>query len=567
MSIHSIGNRILFLIGSAVMVGLCAMMFFFLRQQEQAILAQNERTMGLLATSVSQTLQTVMLSGNAEVAEDFAANLTATPGIIDFRILRVNGVEAFHDNETINAVNSRLGDEAFHIKSNPKPPNKVLSDTKRSTVHSGLFAKGYVADYAMDENSGVSSVTFWAPIHSGEECAACHGENERLRGILKLTTSLVPVQNDIAHAKMQGILLLVVSLGVIILLLLLVVNRSVVAPINRVSNAMGDVTNGDWNSKVPEDGKDELSRMGQIFNTMTNELQRTYSGLQSERNKLTTIILSAKEGIVVTNPLGEVVLVNPAAERLLGKSDQQIVKEGFINLLDDPDYVQNYLDTNGLEMPDTIVYNSRVLNFYACSIKNDDGSERIGSAALIRDVTDEKKLERQLRELSTTDALTGLLNRRRLDEVLAEELNRAKRYHMQLGLLIFDVDHFKRFNDEHGHDQGDRVLQAIAAEMKDHFRNIDFPCRYGGEEFVAILPNTYPEGAIKVADRLRERIEEMVVDGLKVTISIGVAVYPQSPGDEPDTLLKSADNALYRAKRSGRNRVIFADINDAPEEE
>ncbi|MBF0585238.1 MAG: GGDEF domain-containing protein, partial [Magnetococcales bacterium] len=186
-----------------------------------------------------------------------------------------------------------------------------------------------------------------------------------------------------------------------------------------------------------------------------------------------------------------------------------------------------------------------------------DGT-RIGSAALVRDITQEKKLEEKLRKLSTTDGLTGLYNRRWFDTALSDEMQRAARYHQMVGLLLFDVDHFKRFNDTHGHDQGDRVLQALGRVMQGHFREVDHPCRYGGEEFCAILPNTGHPGAQLAAERLRQKVESMEVDGLKVTISIGVAIFPMV-GKNPDDFLKQADLALYKAKKGGRNQVCFAD--------
>jgi diguanylate cyclase (GGDEF)-like protein len=153
----------------------------------------------------------------------------------------------------------------------------------------------------------------------------------------------------------------------------------------------------------------------------------------------------------------------------------------------------------------------RILNVFASTITASDG-HAIGSAALLRDVTEEKRLEEELRRLSQTDALTGLYNRRFLDQSLETEFHRARRSGTRLSVIMFDVDHFKRFNDTHGHDQGDRVLRAVAETLRAALRNYDLPCRYGGEEFLAILPNTDAPGAFAVAERLRKDIFEMTVD-------------------------------------------------------
>jgi diguanylate cyclase (GGDEF)-like protein len=204
------------------------------------------------------------------------------------------------------------------------------------------------------------------------------------------------------------------------------------------------------------------------------------------------------------------------------------------------------------------LFNGHVFSVHASRIKNALG-KLVGSAALLRDVTEEKRLEEELRRLSNTDGLTALYNRRHLDESLQSELERARRYHLPLSILMFDIDHFKKFNDTYGHDQGDRVLQTVAVTLRGALRNQDYPCRYGGEEFVAILPNTAKAGAYSLAERLRKDVEQTNVNGLKVTISIGVAEFPDFDVADAAKLIEAADAAMYTAKKSGRNRVCIAD--------
>ncbi|MEO5377865.1 MAG: diguanylate cyclase [Magnetococcus sp. DMHC-6] len=355
----------------------------------------------------------------------------------------------------------------------------------------------------------------------------------------------------------QGLLIVMLVAALISSFIGWLLVRSLVHPVLTMKNAMQIVSEGNLTHQVPVIGRDELSEMANIFNLMARQLALTHSGLISEKEKLSTIILSAREGIVVTDRQDKIVLVNPSAERLLDKTREQIMAAGIEQLVDDSAYIHAHL--NGDNPPDTIVYNDRVLSFYASKFF-DKNNELVGSAALIRDITSEKKLENKLRQLSQTDGLTGLYNRRMFDTSLATELDRAKRYKQRVGLILFDVDHFKKFNDTHGHDQGDRVLQAVGKQMKETLRNLDISCRYGGEEFVAILPTTNEEGALRSAERLRADIEAMVVDGLKVTISLGVAVYHEQYDRDMsgDKLVKMADNALYEAKRAGRNRVQLA---------
>jgi diguanylate cyclase (GGDEF)-like protein len=152
-----------------------------------------------------------------------------------------------------------------------------------------------------------------------------------------------------------------------------------------------------------------------------------------------------------------------------------------------------------------------------------------------------------------TDPLTGVSNRRGLDDCLAAQLALMNRYEVGFSVAIFDIDHFKHINDEHGHLHGDRMLQTVAHAIDDSARETDFVARYGGEEFVVIMPRTPLEGASVFAERLRARIEA----DLPVTVSCGLAA--ALDGDTSDSLMARADAALYRAKAAGRNCVCRHD--------
>jgi diguanylate cyclase (GGDEF)-like protein len=175
------------------------------------------------------------------------------------------------------------------------------------------------------------------------------------------------------------------------------------------------------------------------------------------------------------------------------------------------------------------------------------------------------RLERancELEQLATTDALTALWNRRAMMTALTRDLARAERDSTKLGFVILDVDHFKRFNDEHGHPLGDEVLRAVGKVLAAGARKGDLPARYGGEEFCVVLPGADVQATALVARRLRIAIERLSIESpkglLHVTASFGVAAFVGQPGVTPETLIKSADQALYRAKAEGRNRVVAA---------
>jgi two-component system, cell cycle response regulator len=166
-------------------------------------------------------------------------------------------------------------------------------------------------------------------------------------------------------------------------------------------------------------------------------------------------------------------------------------------------------------------------------------------------------------ELAVTDPLTGLYNRRYLDSQVEVLVDNAANRGKPLSILMLDVDYFKAVNDTYGHEAGDRVLRELANRIRKHIRNVDLGFRVGGEEFVIVLPDTEAEVALRVAERLRKAVSSRAFPlsegkgALPVTISVGISSFA-SPSDSLETLLKRADEALYKAKREGRNRVIQA---------
>jgi diguanylate cyclase (GGDEF)-like protein len=172
------------------------------------------------------------------------------------------------------------------------------------------------------------------------------------------------------------------------------------------------------------------------------------------------------------------------------------------------------------------------------------------------------RLRETLHRQSIRDPLTGLFNRRYLEESLQREVARAERTARPLALLMLDVDHFKRFNDSYGHEAGDAVLRALGRLLRQSVREGDIACRFGGEEFVVLLPEATLETAQERAERIRDEARRIRIhrEGRyldPVSVSFGVAIYPDH-GVSAETLLAAADAALYRAKSSGRDRVMVS---------
>jgi len=193
--------------------------------------------------------------------------------------------------------------------------------------------------------------------------------------------------------------------------------------------------------------------------------------------------------------------------------------------------------------------------------------------SIVRDITERKRaeaelqiLQEQLREQVLHDPLTGLYNRRYLDETIKRELTRAERNKQPVGIVMCDLDHFKLVNDTHGHLAGDEVLRVFAELLKKHARGSDIVCRFGGEEFVMFLPEMSPAVAYQRAELLRmELAKKRITLGatvIQVTASFGVAAFPEN-GETMDSLIRAVDAAMYQAKEEGRDRIVVSSVRAA----
>lgn len=554
--LSSLGRKLAIAICLIIAAGFGAIVYFYAQQQERNILLQNERSIHQLLDSVNQGLQVVMITGSADVSTLYAEKLKGVGDIEDFRILRTNGIEAFKDNETVRKVNEfREVDEfPLHAKEEKIPVLAPDDENLRKAIQTQQFV------YFYNTRGSEEFLSFLLPIKSVKRCQRCHGRETPVLGVLELTASLAGTKAAVRQTWLQAGGVLAGALLAVFLVTTLVLNRYILHPIEVVSAAMKRVATGDLLQTVPILGRDELSNMATSFNRMTSELRNTYEGFTREHNKLETIIMGTEEGIVVSDRTGRIVLVNSAAEGLLGKDVARIVEQGLPAMLDDPQRMGRLLDRlpEQAAQSEVFLYNDRFLAVHVSRICHADGSDR-GHTVVIRDISNERRLEQQLRELSNIDALTGLANRRALDETLMTEFALAREQSRSLSVLMFDIDHFKKFNDVHGHDQGDRVLKAFAQTALSCVREVlDTVCRYGGEEFMVIARETPQDGAVVLAERIREAVAAMQVDGLKVTVSIGVAGLDETAAQTPSALIELADAALYRAKEDGRNRVRVA---------
>lgn len=554
MKFARIRHKMLAVLGMTLSLGFIMVTYYYNEAIEKSLLAEYERTLHRMTDSVVMSVETIMTEDHAEIMPEYARRLQALPGLMDFRIARRDGTEAYRDNSTISAVNERLGSQDFMPRKWFEERQSVFAADDAAVA---LLLAGQESVMRREVAPGGARVVhFFDTIPNSRRCARCHDDHP-IRGIIKVTASLAEIEREMASARIKALAILIVALLFTMSVTGYMLGRTIAEPIEQASEAMKKISGGNFESILSASRDDELGRMASSFNKMTRDVQQSYGAMMREREKLTTVIQGAGEAVVAANAEGKIVLANEAACEMLGKSEAEICAGGIVALVDQPAIFQSMLDATQEHDPVLVKYADRWL-LASVSCIRDEAGQVIGSAALLRDVTREQTILAELRRLSTTDALTDVYNRRHLDATLKSEMQRAMEQGLHLSVIMFDADHFKKFNDTYGHDQGDRVLKMVGQVMRKAVREYDVPCRYGGEEFAVILPCTAAAGAHVVAERLRTAVEAMQVDGLQVTISLGIATYPDLAARSPEQLVAAADAALYHSKENGRNCSTIA---------
>jgi len=335
--------------------------------------------------------------------------------------------------------------------------------------------------------------------------------------------------------------------------------RSIVAVVDELVAAARAIAGGRLDQRVRVRGRDELAQLGRAFNDMATQLEARRMELEGERRRARDATLRFGQALSATHDVDLLrrTIVETAVEAT-GASGGSVVASGEEvarwGVVDGDDQIELPLHAGRSSFGTLVLHGSA---FDEEDVET--ASILVGHAAV---ALENVRLHRLLERDALVDSLTGLANRRRAEESLPAELARADRFDSPLAVVLADLDDFKAVNDSHGHESGDAVLRAFAIVAQRAVREVDLAARWGGEEFLLLLPGTDLEGAAVVAERVRAAMAGQTIRGstgaaLAVTASFGVAEH--IPEGSREDLLAAADRALYDAKRRGKNRLAWVE--------
>jgi diguanylate cyclase (GGDEF)-like protein len=330
--------------------------------------------------------------------------------------------------------------------------------------------------------------------------------------------------------------------------------RAIVRNLSRFATAAREIAQGSLRERVPVRGRDEFAALGAALNEMAGQLEARLAELEAERGHVREALARLGEALAATHDARELlrIVAATAVEATSARGGRIVSADGSVIVSGDADG-----DGERLILPLTASGERfGTLELVGNSFSKE---QRMNAASLVAHAVvalENARLHGLVERQALVDGLTGLANRRAASDALHAEVARAERLETQLSVVLADLDEFKEVNDLHGHAVGDEVLRVVAEVLRETLRESDVAGRWGGEEFLLLLPGADEEGAAQLAERVRVALAARSipsVPGLRVTASFGVAEYAGETN--PEQLLEAADGALYRAKRAGKDRV------------
>jgi diguanylate cyclase (GGDEF)-like protein len=547
---------------------------------------------------------TALHSRDPDAIQALAEELAATRGIAAVKLKGADGTtaEAGADEPVAGASVDLIGadgERAGTLTTSTTTASELQSEIERVTGE-----RAQLVGPTLKDSAGPDSVAAAELPAGGEAVDVEDGSGDTVRvaattplGQERVRIAMIgPAASEGFLASQPKVALAVVGFFAIAMLAVMLVLRSLQGQVGEMLNAARRIGEGDFSGKLPVSGRDEMAGLASEFNKMSDRLEEQMDQLRRQRIEIEKSV--QRIGEAFASGLDRQALLTILVETAVGTCEADyglVALSGQVGAEAETGRPTDAMRDAALAAEERALVSEGPVEeerggaFALSSALGSIGQsgEPVGAMTIARDGRAFTSTEREVflyllgqaatsvenvalhelvAEQAVTDDLTGLPNKRSFQETMRKESARAARFKHDLSLVILDVDNFKRVNDTYGHLQGDEVLRVIGKILAEESRGIDAPARYGGEEFVVALPETDEEGALEVAERIRERIEAVVIplieqEGeMRITASIGTATMPAPPADVQD-LVAAADGALYEAKRTGKNKVIVAEFD------
>ena len=524
--------------------------------QERLDQARNEATV----TARSRVFQAELANRDLPVLVQRFRNAPeiSVTGIEGFRVGRPPAFSATRSAAVVSA-HGLVGTVTVAV-----PFDETLADTLRQ--HSGLNPPDAVVILRNDTVVASSPGVFGDVAIPVGQMKTVQVGKDRFRGLVAAAVADDPAVRfgvlspqsliDAANSRSRNKLLLglIGSLGLVALVAYFE-GRSIVRTLRTLAEAADGIARGRLRERVPVRGRDEFARLGTSFNEMASQLEARLAELDSERGRLRDAITRFGEALAATHDVSQLlrVIVEAAVEATGAQGARLVADDGTLVETGEPD--------GAVQL--TFELNAARTVFGTLTIFGDtfDDEQRLSASSLASHAAialENARLHRIVERQALVDGLTGIANRRQCEDALTAEIAQAERLATPLTLVLADLDDFKTVNDAHGHAVGDDVLRSFAAALKATVRDSDLAGRWGGEEFLLLLPGADGVGGAQLAERVREAFSERASvgrDGEIVSVSCSFGVAQHRPGEGQRELFAAADRALYRAKRAGKNRV------------
>lgn len=573
--------RLLIPILAVLLISMSASFGWLFYMEREQLMNRTSRETSLLGEVVKAALRDQMLKKNKKSTQSTISLITRKSGLKEITLVDKKGVVVYSSNE-----------EAIGISINRESETCAICHKKG--------AKPNKQTVILRDEAGKRVFRSVNPIENEEECRSCHARDGRLLGILILDQFIGRALLDIRSAQESLFTFGVVTLLVILGLIFIVIDLLVQRPINILIEGTKRIEAGDLDTEISIDVKGEMKELANSFNSMVGsikehinevegknfELSTLYSmveeitrtiNLQELRKIVLKIVLEVFAGVEVgvivfrlaedgdvelyARKMGEEGIIEKDFAMGAIEEYRNFVNPGLVDQWGSGKLLEPSTTDGGSGMVIPLRAKKRTLGFlYVRKLEGKKFSHRevslVGALGSHISVSLENA---RLYSVAITDELTKTFTLRYFQQILEDEIGRYERYGQKMSLLMIDIDDFKMVNDSFGHLVGDAALREFACLVKDSVRDVDVVCRYGGEEFSVILPETEGSAAKIVAERIRKKTEETIfqIEGNEVslTVSIGISSCPEDSVSVRD-LVTSADTALYKAKEMGKNRVV-----------